>query len=109
MRAGAVGDEIDLPLTGRIRADIGPDGIPHVLVGRMAVEKGVVVDLDDPLVRIPIDRAEISLDWDKTRQALMMPFQVVSGGSRITLLAQFNAPRDGSGVWGVDVSGGSLV
>src|SRR5215831_687563 len=109
MRAGAVGDEIDLPLTGRIRADIGPDGIPHMLDGRMAVEKGVVVDLDDPLVRVPIDRAEISLDWDKTRQALMMPFQVLSGGSRITLLAQFNAPRDGSGVWGVDVSGGSLM
>jgi Protein of unknown function len=109
MRWGDDQYEIDLPLTGRIRADIGPDGIPHMLDGRMAVEKGVVVDLDDPLVRVPIDRAEISLDWDKTRQALMMPFQVVSGGSRITLLAQFNAPRDGSGVWGLDVSGGSLM
>ncbi len=109
MRWGDDQYEIDLPLTGRIRADIGPDGIPHMLDGRMAVEKGVVVDLDDPLVRVPIDRAEISLDWDKTRQALMMPFQVLSGGSRITLLAQFNAPRDGSGVWGLDVSGGSLM
>src|SRR5258708_7177180 len=109
MRWGDDQYEIDLPLTGRIRAEIGPDGIPHVLDGRMAVEKGVVVDLDDPLVRVPIDRAEISLDWDKTRQALMMPFQVLSGGSRITLLAQFNAPRDGSGVWGLDVSGGSLM
>src|SRR5215472_1998110 len=109
MRWGDDQYEIDLPLTGRIRADIGPDGIPHMLDGRMAVEKGVVVDLDDPLVRVPIDRAEISLDWDKTRQALMMPFQVMSGGSRITLLAQFNAPRDGSGVWGVEVSGGSLM
>ena len=37
---------------------------------------------------VPIDRAEISLDWDATRQALVMPFQVVSGGNRITLLAQ---------------------
>jgi hypothetical protein len=109
MRWGDDQYEIDLPLTGRIRADIGPDGIPHMLDGRMAVEKGVVVDLDDPLVRVPIDRAEISLDWDKTRQALMMPFQVVSGGSRITLLAQFNAPRDSSGVWGLEVSGGSLM
>src|SRR5438876_5863417 len=109
MRWGDDQYEIDLPLTGRIRADIGPDGIPHMLDGRMAVEKGVVVDLDDPLVRVPIDRAEISLDWDRTRQALMVPFQVLSGGSRITLLAQFNAPRDGSGVWGLDVSGGSLM
>src|SRR5215831_14221158 len=109
MRWGDDQYEIDLPLTGRIRADVGPDGIPHMLDGRMAVEKGVIVDLDDPLVRVPIDRAEISFDWDKTRQSLMVPFQVVSGGNRITLLAQFNAPRDGSGVWGVDVSGGSLV
>ena len=61
MRWGDDQYEIDLPLTGRIRADIGPDGIPHMLDGRMAVEKGVVVDLDDPLVRVPIDRAEISL------------------------------------------------
>ena len=29
-----------------------------------------------------------------------MPFQVVSGGNRITLLAQFDAPREGSSVWG---------
>ncbi|HEX4826996.1 MAG TPA: hypothetical protein VFV12_02130, partial [Xanthobacteraceae bacterium] len=109
MRWGDEQYEIDLPLTGRIRADVGPDGIPRMLDGRMAVEKGVLVDLDDPLVRIPIDRAEISFDWDKTRQSLMVPFQVVSGGSRITLLAQFDAPRDGSGVWGLEVSGGSLV
>ncbi len=38
-----------------------------------------------------------------------MPFQVVSGGNRITLLAQFDAPRDGSGVWGLQVSGGTVV
>jgi len=109
MRWGDDQYEIDLPLTGRIRADVGPDGIPHMLDGRMAVEKGVIVDLDDPLVRVPIDRAEISFDWDKTRQSLMVPFQVVSGGSRITLLAQLDAPRDGSGVWRLEVSGGSLV
>jgi hypothetical protein len=109
MRWGDDQYEIDLPLTGRIRADVGPDGIPRMLDGRMAVEKGVIVDLDDPLARIPIDHAEISFDWDKTRQSLMVPFQVVSGGSRITLLAQFDAPRDGSGVWRLEVSGGSLV
>jgi hypothetical protein len=109
MRLGDGQYEPDLPLSGRIRADVGPDGIPHMLDGRMLVEKGVIVDLDDPLVRIPIDRAEISVDWDRTRQAMMVPFQVVSGGNRITLLAQFDAPRDGSGVWGLQVSGGGAV
>jgi hypothetical protein len=109
MRLDADQYEADLPLSGRIRADIGPDGIPHMLDGRMLVEKGIIVDLDDPLVRIPIDRAEISLDWDKSRRALVAPFQLVSGGTRITLLAQFEAPRDGSGVWAVQISGSSAV
>jgi hypothetical protein len=109
MRVSADQYEVDLPLSGRIRADVGPDGIPHMLDGRVVVEKGIIVDLDDPLVRIPIERAEMSLDWDKDRRALMAPFQVVSGGNRITLLAQFDAPSDGSGAWGLQISGGSAV
>src|SRR5262249_20893766 len=109
MRVSADQYEVDLPLSGRIRADVGPDGVPHMLDGRVLVEKGIIVDLDDPLVRIPIERAEISLDWDKSRRALTAPFQVVSGSNRITLLAQFDAPSDGSGVWGLQISGGSAV
>jgi hypothetical protein len=109
MRLGEGQYEPDLPISARIRADIGPDGIPRMLDGRIVVEKGFVIDLDDPLARIPIDRAEISLDWDASRQALVMPFQVVSGGNRITLLAQFDAPRDGSGIWGLKVTGGTVV
>jgi hypothetical protein len=109
MRVGESQFEPDLPLSARIRADIGPDGIPHMLEGKILVDKGVIIDLDDPLARIPIDRAEINLDWDATRQALVMPFQVLSGGNRITLLAQFDAPREGSSVWGLQVSGGAVV
>ena len=101
--------EPDLPLSARIRADIGPDGIPSMVDGRIVVDKGAIIDLDDPLGRIPIDRAEISLDWDATRQALVMPFQIVSGGNRITLLAQFDAPREAGGTWGLKVSGGTIM
>ncbi len=109
LRLGESGFEPELPLSARIRADIGPDGIPHVLDGKIVVEKGVVVDLDDPLARIPIDRAEINLDWDRSRQGLVMPFQVVSGGNRFTLLAQFDAPREGGSAWGLQISGGTIV
>ena len=109
MRWGEGQFEPDLPVSARIRADIGPDGIPHMLDGRILVEKGVIIDLDDPLARVPIDRAEINLDWDATRQGLVMPFQVVSGGNRFTLLAQFDAPREGNPVWGVQISGGTVV
>src|SRR5437762_12074060 len=83
MRLNADQYESDLPLSGRIRADVGPDGIPYMLDGRIVVEKGLIVDLDDPLMRVPIDRAEISLDWDKSRRALVARFQIGSGGTRI--------------------------
>jgi hypothetical protein len=109
MRWGEGLYEPDLPLTARIRADIGPDGVPGMIDGRVVVEKGFVIDVDDPLVRIPIDRAEISLDWDATRQALVMPLQIISGGNRTTLQAQLEAPREAGGTWGLDVSGGSIV
>ena len=57
-------------------------------------EKGFLIDADEPQAKIAIDRAEFSLDWDAERQALAMPFQIVSGGNRITLLAQVDAPRE---------------
>jgi hypothetical protein len=109
MRWGEGLYEPDLPLTARIRADIGPDGIPGMVDGRLVVERGFIIDADDPLVRIPIDRAEISLDWDATRQALLMPFQIISGGNRITLQAQIDTPHESGGAWGVNLSGGSIV
>src|SRR5205814_3422194 len=49
------------------------------------------------------------LDWDATRKALAMPFQIISGGTRITLQAQFDAPRESGGTWGLKVSGGAIV
>jgi Protein of unknown function len=110
MRVGEGLYEADVPLSARIRADIGPDGIPRMLNGRILAEKGVIVDLDDPqLARITLDRAEITLDWDASRQALVVPFQVLSGGNRMTLYAQFDAPRDGGNAWGLQVSGGTVV
>jgi hypothetical protein len=109
MRWGEGLYEPDLLLTARLRADIGPDGMPRMIEGRLVVEKGFVIDADDPVVRIPIDRAAFSLDWDASRQALVMPFQILSGGNRITLQAQFDAPREGDGIWGLKVSGGAIV
>jgi hypothetical protein len=109
MRWGDGFYEPDLPLTARFRADIGPDGIPRMVEGRIVVDNGFIVDVDDPLVRIPIDRAEVSLDWDAARQALLVPFQIVSGGNRITLQAQCDAPREREGAWAVKVSAGSVV
>src|SRR5205085_6311154 len=64
MRVGDVQFEPELPISAHIRADIGPDGMPHALDGRILAEKGFIVDLDEPDLHISVDRAEISLDWD---------------------------------------------
>jgi Protein of unknown function len=109
MRWGEGLYEVDLPLTSRIRADIGPDGIPGMIDGQVVVEKGFIIDVEDPLVRIPIDRAEISLDWDAARHALVMPLQIISGGNRIAVQALIDAPPEANGAWGVKVSGGSIL
>jgi Protein of unknown function len=109
LRVSAHQYEPDLPVSARIRADLGPDGLPRMLDGRVLIDKGFVVDLDEPDASIPIDRAEITLDWDAARQMLVMPFQVVSGANRITLLAQAEAPREAGGVWGLKVSGGTVM
>jgi hypothetical protein len=102
--------ELDVPLSGHIHADIGPDGIPQSVDGRIMAEKGFLIDLDEPDIKIPVDRAEFNLDWDAQRQSLAMPFQIVSGGNRVTLLAKIDAPREQHGSdWGVEVTGGTVV
>jgi hypothetical protein len=109
MRVGDGQYDPDVPVSAHIRATLGPDGIPQILDGRVVLEKGSIVDVDEPLSKIAIDRAEFSLDWDAARQTLMVPFQIRSGGNRITLLAQLDAPTDHSGRWGMKISGGTVV
>lgn len=109
MRWGEGLYDLDLPLTSRIRADIGPDGIPSMVEGRIVVEKGFIVDVDDPLVRIPIDRAEIGLDWDAARHALTMPLQLISDGNRISAQTLIEAPSETNRAWQVKASGGSIL
>ena len=109
MRLGEASYEPDLSFSGRIHADIGADGLPRMLDGRIQVDKGFIVDADDPLTRIPIDRAEVNLEWDATRRTLSMPFQVVSGGNRLTLQAQADAPHEPGAPWELKISGGTVV
>jgi hypothetical protein len=109
MRWGEGLYEPDLPVTARIRADMGPDGLPHMIDGRIVVDNGFIIDVDDPLVRVPIDRAEAHLNWDAAQHALMMPFQIISGSNRISLHAELTAPRDAGGPWGLRLEGGSIV
>ena len=38
-----------------------------------------------------------------------MPFQILSGGNRITLLGQIEVPQDASGIWLFKIGGGTVV
>ena len=109
LRVGDGQFEPNIPVTARVRALIADDGVPRMIEGRIQLDKGYIVDADEPLSRIDIDRAEVDLQWDAARQALVAPFQILSGGNRITLLAQLTAPREGSTGWALKITGGSAV
>lgn len=109
LRMGDGQIDADVPISGMLRADIARDGTPQFASGRMIVGPGAFTDAKAPAARIAIDRAELSLDWNAEQRVLTMPFQIVSGGTRMTLSARLEAPRDPTGTWAVSLGGGSVV
>lgn len=109
LRIGDGQYEPSMPVSARIRATIGADGRPHMVEGRVQLDKGAVVDPEEPMSRIEIDHAEFNLQWDERQKALVVPFQVVSGANRITLLAHLTAPQDGGAAWVLRITGGTMV
>jgi hypothetical protein len=101
--------DADAPISAMLRADIAPDGTPRFASGRLLVGPGAFTDLTDPAARIAVDRAEMSLEWNGAQRTLAMPFQIVSGGTRMTLAARAEAPRETNGSWAVSLGGGSVV
>jgi hypothetical protein len=99
----------DLPLTGRLRGEIGRDGLPTYFTGKIGVDAGSIVDRKAPEYPMNIDRADISIDWDSSRRVLVAPFQVVAGQNRITLLAHLEPPSDTVPNWQLGLSGGTIV
>lgn len=99
----------DLPITGRLRGEIGRDGLPTYFTGKIGVDAGSIIDRRAPEYPMNIDRADISVDWDSTRRVLVAPFQVVAGQNRITLLAHLEPPGDTVPNWQLGLSGGTIV
>ena len=101
--------EADGSISATLRGEFAADGTPLIAGGRMLMVKGEITDPNSPESRIPIDRAEMTLDWNNAQHALAMPFQLVSGGARFTLVAHAEAPRDPAGTWALGLTGGSVV
>jgi hypothetical protein len=108
--AGRIGDgtiETNLPLSASLRGEIGPDGVPRNLTGRIVADAGFFSSGGDG--RVDLDHAEIKLDWDAGNRVLTMPVQVISGHNRLTLLGEVLAPEQVGGTWQYRVGGGSIV
>jgi len=110
--AARIGDgqiDADVPVSATLRAEIERDGTPRAVGGRMVVGPGHITDMADAGATVPVDKAELTLEWDPVQRRVAIPFQVVSGGNRFTLIAQAEAPREPGGVWPFALSGGTIV
>src|SRR5215472_4342392 len=96
-------------VSAMLRAELAQDGTPQFASGRILVGPGSFIDVGDRNAMITIDRAEMQLDWNATKRALALPFQIVSGATRMTLMAQAAAPGEPNGSWALNLSGGSIV
>jgi hypothetical protein len=109
LRMGNGQIDAQMPISANLKATIAPDGTPEEATGRIMLGAGHFGDvLDPPQGHIHIDRADINIDWDGARRSLVVPFQIVSGANRITLIAQAEAPSDAAGAWPFTISGGSI-
>jgi len=110
--ASRIGDgaiQTNLPLSASLRGEIGPDGLPRSLVGRIVADAGFISDDEGTDGRIDLDRAEFKLSWDPGTRILSVPFQILSGGNRLTLMAQITAPEKVGGSWLFKLGGGTIV
>jgi Protein of unknown function/AsmA-like C-terminal region len=106
----AEGDlQANVPLSASVRGEIGADGVPRGFAGRVVAERGFIGDATDRDGRIDIDQAESTFTWTAADRRLSVPFQIISAGNRITLVAQVEAPEQSGGDWLFKVSGGTVV
>ncbi len=101
--------QTNLPISASLRGEIGPDGVPQSLTGRIVADAGYVSDSNDADGRIDLDHAEFKLNWDSTSRLATVPFQILSGGNRMTLMGQIEAPAEAQGQWAFKIGGGTVV
>ncbi|MFZ3360286.1 MAG: DUF3971 domain-containing protein [Xanthobacteraceae bacterium] len=110
--AARLGDgnlRIDTPLSASLSGVIGPNGVPQSLTGRVVADAGDINDADNGDGSLALDHAEFKINWDAGSRVLTVPFQILSGGNRITLLGQVEAPAQAPGPWLFRIGGGTIV
>ncbi len=101
--------ETDLPLSASVRAEISSDGTLQRLQGQVLAENGTIIDHNGENTSVKIDRADVRFNWEARQRALIIPFQIQSGGNQFTMRAALEAPAEQNGVWLVSVARGDPV
>ena len=99
----------ELPLSGELKGELGRDGLPTYFRGKVTAGAGHLIDSDTPDYPMPINSAEMSVEWDAGRRVLVAPFKVVSGANRITLLGHLEPPNGATTEWQAGLSGGTIL
>jgi hypothetical protein len=112
LRALHLGDgslQASVPLSASLRGEIGSDGVPRNIDGRLVAEAGFIGSGSDDDGRVDLDHAEFKFEWDAAARSLSVPFQIIAGGDRLTLLGQVEAPAQAGGEWSFKVGGGTTM
>jgi uncharacterized protein DUF3971 len=99
----------NLPLSGELKGELGRDGLPTYFRGKVTAGTGDIADSDTPEFPLTIDSAEVNVEWDANKRVLAAPFKIISGQSRITLLATLEPPNDNVSEWQLGFSGGTVL
>ena len=109
MRVSEADLDVDLPLSGSVRADIARDGSLRQMQGQLVADAGTIIDHSNEAASIKIDRAEIRFSWDPQHRALVVPFQIHSGGNQFTMRATLQSADGQNGVWQLAMQRGDSV
>ena len=99
----------NMPLSGELKGELGRDGLPTYFRGKVTAGTGDIVDSDTPEFPLTIDSAEVNVEWDANKRVLVAPFKIISGLSRITLLATLEPPNGNITEWQLGFSGGTVL
>jgi Protein of unknown function len=99
----------DVPLSAVIRAEIERDGTLQALEGRILAGPGDFGSRGDPDSRIHIDEGQLNLRWNAATRQLQIPFDARSGPSRVSFIAQVDAPNQAGGPWTLSIPRGIVV
>ena len=101
--------EANLPLSASVRAEISSGGTLQRLQGQVVAERGTIIDRGGAHTEVTIDHADVRFGWEASQRALVIPFQIQSGGNQFTLRAALEAPADQNGVWLFSMARGDPV